>query len=73
MLKLLYDILHILRHILMKVTFAVNDRLLGIIVELKSKRVILEADQAIYSKIMDAMFRMADGGLMMFDKTIPRM
>ena len=57
----------------MKVTFAFNDRLPGIIVELKSKRVILEADQAIYSKIMNAMFRMADGGLMMFDKTIPRM
>ena len=57
----------------MKVTFAVNDRLLGNIVELKSKRVNLEADQAIYSKIMDAMFRMGDGGLMMFDKIIPRM
>lgn len=57
----------------MKVTFAFNDRLPGIIVELESKRVILEADQAIYSKIMDAMFRMADGGLMMFDKIIPRM
>lgn len=57
----------------MKVTFAFNDCLPGIIVELKSKRVILEADQAIYSKIMDAMFRMADGGLMMFDKIIPRM
>ena len=57
----------------MKVTFAVNDRLLGNIVELKSKRVNLEADQPIYSKIMDAMFRMGDGGLMMFDKIIPRM
>ena len=57
----------------MKVTFAVNDRLLGNIVELKSKRVNLEADQPIYSKIMDAMFRMGDGGLMMFNKIIPRM
>ena len=41
--------------------------------ELNLKNIILEHDQAIYTKILDAMFRMELDGSMIFDKIIPRM
>ena len=41
--------------------------------ELNLKNIILEVDQAIYTKILDAMFRMELDGSMIFDKIIPRM
>ena len=57
----------------MKVIFAVIDCFLDIIAELKLKQIILEVDQVIYLKILDAMFRMKDDGMMIFDKIIPRL
>ena len=41
--------------------------------ELNLKNITLEVDQAIYTKILDAMFRMELDGSMIFDKIIPRM
>ena len=41
--------------------------------ELNLKNSILEVDQAIYTKISDAKFRMGLDGSMIFDKIIPRM
>ena len=43
------------------------------IAELKLKQIILEVYQVIYLKILDAMFRMKDDGMMIFDKIIPRL
>ena len=50
----------------MKVIFSV-------MTELNLKNIILEVDQAIYTKILHAMFRMELDGSMIFDKIIPRM
>ena len=55
----------------MKVIFAVIDCFLDIL--LKLEQIILEVDQVIYLKIFDAMFRMKDDGMMIFDKIIPRL
>ena len=41
--------------------------------ELNLKNSILEVDQAIYTKISDAKFRMGLDGSMIFDKIIPRL
>ena len=41
--------------------------------ELNMKNIILEVNQAIYPKILDAMFRMELYGSIIFDKIIPRM
>ena len=41
-----------------KVIFSVINRSLDVMTELNLKNIILEADQAIYIKILDAMFRM---------------
>ena len=46
---------------------------MDVMTELSLKNIILEVDQAIYTKILDAMFRMELDGSMMFDKIIPRM
>ena len=56
----------------MKVISVIN-RSLDVITELNLKNIILEVDQAIYTKILDAMFRMELDGSMIFDKFIPRM
>ena len=50
----------------MKVIFSV-------MTELNLKYIILEVDQAIYTKRLHAMFRMELDGSMIFDKIIPRM
>ena len=57
----------------MKVIFSVINRSLDVMTELNLKNIILEVDQAIYTKILDAMFRMELDGSMIFDKIIPRM
>ena len=57
----------------MKVVFSVINQSLAIMIELNLKNIILEVDQVIYTKILDAMFRMELDGLMIFDKIIPRM
>ena len=54
----------------MKFIFGVIDCSLDIIAELKLKHIILEVDHAIYSEILDAMFRTKYDGLMVFDKII---
>ena len=59
----------------MKVIFSVINRSLGVMTELNLKNIILEVDQAIYTKMIDkdAMFRTELDGSMIFDKIIPRM
>ena len=57
----------------MKVIFSVINRSLDVMTELNLKNIILEVDQAIYTKILDATFRMELDGSMIFDKIIPRM
>ena len=57
----------------MKVIFCVIMRSLDVMTELNLKNIILEVDQAIYTKILDAMFRMELDGSTIFDKIIPRM
>ena len=57
----------------MNVIFLVINRSLDILNELNSKQMFLEVDQAIYTKILDAMFRMEANGDQIFDKIVPRM
>ena len=57
----------------MKVIFSVINRSLDVMTELNLKNIILEVDQAIYTKILDTMFRMELDGPMIFDKIIQRM
>ena len=57
----------------MKVIFSVINRSLDVMTELNLKNIILEIDRAIYTKILDAMFRMELDGSMIFDKVVPRM
>ena len=54
----------------MKVIFSVINRSLDVMTELNLKNIILEIDRAIYTKILDAMFRMELDGSMIFDKII---
>lgn len=56
----------------MKTIFDVIDYLLDIIAELKLKDITLEVDQGIYSNILDAIFKMEDDRLMIFDKIISK-
>ena len=57
----------------MKVIFSVINRPLDVMTELNLKNTILEVDQAICTRILDAMFRMELDGSMIFDKIILRM
>ena len=57
----------------MKVIFSVVNWSLNVMTELNLKNIILEVDQAIYTRILDAMFRMELDRSMIFDKVIPRM
>ena len=57
----------------MKVIFSVIDRSLDIMRELNLQQMFLEVDQAIYCKLLDAMFRMESNGNRIFDKLVPRM
>ena len=57
----------------MKVIFFVINRSLDVMTELNLKNIILEVDQAIYTKILDAMFRMELDRSVIFDKIIQRM
>ena len=50
----------------MKVIFSIINRSLDVMTELDLKNIILEVDQAIYTKILDAMFRMELDGSMIF-------
>ena len=58
----------------MKVIFSVINWSLDVMNELNLKNIILEVDQAIYTKMVDkdAMFRTELDGSMIFDKIIPR-
>ena len=49
------------------------NRSLDVMTELNLKNIILEVDQAVHTKILDAMFRMELDGSMIFDNIIPRM
>ena len=57
----------------MKVIYAAIYRYLDIINELDIKFIFLEVDQAIYTKVLDAMFKMEAEGFEIFKKVIPRM
>ena len=55
------------------VIFAVINRSLDIIKELDIPHLFLEVDQAIYTKVLDVMFRIECDGKQIFDKIVPRM
>ena len=55
------------------VIFAVINRSLDIIKELDIPHLFLEVDQAIYTKVLDVMFRIEFDGKQIFDKIVPRM
>ena len=57
----------------MRVIYAAINRSLDIMDELGNKYIFMEVDQAIYHKVLDAMFKMEKGGLSIFEKVIPRM
>ena len=57
----------------MKVIYAEIERTEKIRVELGTEFIFIEADQAIYTKVLDAMFKMRNDGKDMFEKIIPRM
>ena len=57
----------------MRVILSVTIWSLDVMTELNLKNIILEVDQAVYTKILDAMFRMELDGSMIFDKIILRM
>ena len=57
----------------MKVIYAEIERTEKIRVELGTEFIFIEADQAIYTKVLDAMFKMRNDGKDMFDRIIPRM
>ena len=57
----------------MNVIYAEIERTEKIRVELELDFIFVEGDQAIYHKIMDAMFKLKDGGNDYFDRIIPRM
>ena len=54
------------------VIFAVINRSLDIIKELDIPHLFLEVDQAIYTKVLDVMFRIKFDGKQIFDKIVPR-
>ena len=57
----------------MEVIFSAIDRSLDIMRELNLQQMFLEVDQAIYCKLLDAMFRMESNSNRIFDKLVPRM
>ena len=57
----------------MRVIYAAINRSLDIMEELGNKYIFMEVDQAIYTKVLDAMFKMEKDGTPIFDKVIPRM
>ena len=56
----------------MKVIYAEIERTEKIRVELGTEFIFIEADQAIYTKVLDAMFKMRNDGKDMFERIIPR-
>ena len=57
----------------MHVIYAAINHSLDIMDELGNKFILMEVDQAIYHKVLDAIFRMAKEGTAIFDKVISRM
>ena len=57
----------------MRVIYAAINRSLDIMDKLGNKFIFMEVDQAIYHKILDAMFRMEKEGTAKFGKVIPGM
>ena len=56
----------------MSVIFAFINRVLRIFEELEINQMFLEVDQAIYTKVLDAMFNMEADGINLFSKLVPR-
>ena len=56
-----------------KVIYAFIDKAFKILTELEMEKMFIEVDQAIYSKLLDAMFKMSEDGHDVFSKLIPRM
>ena len=56
----------------MSVIFAFINRALRIFEELEINQMFLEVDQAIYTKVLDAMFNMEADGINLFSKLVPR-
>ena len=57
----------------MKVIYAEIEGTEKIRVELGTEFIFIEADQAIYAKVLDAMFKMRNEGKVMIERIIPRM
>ena len=57
----------------MRVIYAEIERTLTIMEELELPFIFIEADQAIYTKMLDAMFKLESEGKEVFKKIIPRM
>ena len=57
----------------MRVIYAGLNRSMDIMDELDLKYIYMEIDQAIYHKVLDAMFKMENEGVPIFQKVIPRM
>ena len=57
----------------MSVIYAFIDRTFKILTELEMEKMFIEVDQAIYSKLLDVMFKMSENGHNVFSKLIPRM
>ena len=57
----------------MSVIYAFINRAFKILMELEMEKMFIEVDQAIYSKLLDAMFKISEDGHDVFLKLIPRM
>ena len=57
----------------MSVIYALIDRAFKILTELETEKMFIEADQSIYRKMLDAMFKMSEDVHNMFLKLIPIM
>ena len=57
----------------MKVIYAEIERTEKIRFETDTGFILFKADQAIYTKLLDAMFKMRNDGIDMFERIIPRM
>ena len=57
----------------MSAIYAFTDRAFKILTELEMEKMLIEADQAIYSKLLDVMFKMSEDGHDVFSKLIPKM
>ena len=57
----------------MSVIYAFIDRTFKILTELEMEKMFIEVDQAIYSKLLDVMFKMSENEHNVFSKLIPRM